>query len=240
MRSPAGPSGAGRWMEVHCLRQNESEQASARSHSSLFSPATMPRPPKQPPTEPDWEDVGASEPSTSSSSAAPAPRVPRSGTLRGWLKSTPATSAAAPQTSPPPPPPSSSLFRAALRRLQDAGLALITATTSAVARLRCALEPHLPAPKHRLTALVTAALLALAATHVRTLRALKARDRDCRALAGALAALHRAVVTSSSSATGASAPLHPLLAAAGYTKDGLVGATGSEAASLATAVLGKV
>ncbi len=112
------------------------------------------------------------------------------------------------------------------------------------AALASRLEPVLPAPQNRLTALVAAALLALAARHVRTLRVLKARDRDCRALAAALAALHRAVLGGSGS-SGASAgvgasQLHPLLAAAGYTKEGLVAGAGSEAASLAAVVLGEI
>jgi hypothetical protein len=116
--------------------------------------------------------------------------------------------------------------------------ALGAAATAAAAGL----EPYLPAPKNRVAALVAAAFLALAARHVRTLRVLRAREKDCRALVGALAALHRAVLSASGVGDGgaSTAPLHPLLSAAGYTEAGLAKAVGGEAASLAAVVLGEV
>ena len=232
------------------------------SHTSLFffPHARLPKPapmPDRPPPGDDWEDVG---PST----APPAATTQRS--LSGWLgrrptaasgSPAPTSPAPAPPASPPPPPPPPSLLRALLRRLHEAGLAAVTASycsasaalqgvrsalTSAASAVTRRLEPLLPPPKHRVTALVTAALLALAARHVRALRALRARERDCRALAAALAALHRAVVTSTSGAgaSAAAAPLHPLLEAAGYTKGGLAAAGGADATALAAVVLGEI
>lgn len=223
-------------------------------------PRTSPPPP---PHGDDWEDVGASASSS-------APRPPQ-GTLRGWLRppqnptprasapsssSPPPRPAASSSSTPPPPPPTpppSSLLRSVLRRFHEASLALVTATLASAARVRAALgaaataaaaglEPYLPAPKNRVAALVAATFLALAARHVRTLRVLRAREKDCRAMVGALAALHRAVLSASGVGAGgaSTAPLHPLLSAAGYTEAGLAKAVGGEAASLAAVVLGEV
>lgn len=194
----------------------------------------------------DWEDVSAPAGASTSSS--------QRGSLRAWMR--PAAAAptssyapapppqpAAPSSSTPPPPPS--LLRSLFRRLHEAGLALVTGTANALQALTRRIEPWLPPPQHRAAALVSAALLALAARHIRALRTLRARDRECRALTAALAGLHRAVLSSSGNggaggAASSSAPLHPLLEAAGYSKAGLAAAGGSGANALAAVVLSEV